>query len=122
MRTGRSGGDTLDEHAVVLAGIVRRVAQTNQTLKDAPVADLLGRLAASVAMIEAGVLATEAACEPVPGSTSGAVRPNARLMYRHDGLGRADLRRRPPTASGRPEQRSWDLHLAVQSPQSRPPR
>jgi len=61
-----------------LAGIAQRVARTNQTLKDPLVADILGRLAASVAMIEAGVLATEVACEPLLG---GAVRPNARLMY-----------------------------------------
>jgi 4-hydroxyphenylacetate 3-monooxygenase len=61
-----------------LAGVAQRVVQTNGTAKDPLVADMLGRLAASVAMIEAGVLATEAAAEPVIG---GAVRPNARIMY-----------------------------------------
>jgi 4-hydroxyphenylacetate 3-monooxygenase len=61
-----------------LAGVAHRVALTNGTLKDAPVADLLGRLAASVAMIEAGVRSTDAAFESLD---NGVVRPNARLMY-----------------------------------------
>ena len=61
-----------------IAGLARRVAETNGTAKDPHVADALGRLAASVAMIEAGVRAMETAAEPVGTSY---VRPNARLMY-----------------------------------------
>jgi 4-hydroxyphenylacetate 3-monooxygenase len=61
-----------------IAGLARRVAETNGTLKDPHVADMLGRVAASVAMIEAGVRAMESECEALPGDV---VRPNARLMY-----------------------------------------
>ncbi|MGQ0433293.1 MAG: 4-hydroxyphenylacetate 3-hydroxylase family protein [Microthrixaceae bacterium] len=61
-----------------IAGLARRVAETNGTIGQPLVVDMLGRLASLVALIEAGVRAMEAAAEPLP---SGAVRPNAKLMY-----------------------------------------
>jgi 4-hydroxyphenylacetate 3-monooxygenase len=61
-----------------IAGLARRIAETNATIGQPTVVDALGRLASLVAQVEAGVRATEAAPEPVG---DGAVRPNAKLMY-----------------------------------------
>ncbi|HZQ27996.1 MAG TPA: 4-hydroxyphenylacetate 3-hydroxylase N-terminal domain-containing protein [Acidimicrobiales bacterium] len=64
-----------------IAGLAHRVADTNGVTKQPIVADSLGRLASLVALVEAGVRATEAACEPVENATDTVVRPNAKLMY-----------------------------------------
>jgi 4-hydroxyphenylacetate 3-monooxygenase len=61
-----------------IAGLARRIAETNGAIGQPMVVDTLGRLASLVALIEAGVRGMEAAAEPLP---SGAVRPNAKLMY-----------------------------------------
>jgi 4-hydroxyphenylacetate 3-monooxygenase len=61
-----------------IASLALRIAETNGVAKQPIVMDMLGRLAASVALIEAGVRATEAAFEPLG---NGFVRPNAKLMY-----------------------------------------
>ena len=61
-----------------IAGLAQRIAEVNGTISQPMVVDNLGRLGASVAMIEAGVRATESAYETLP---SGAVRPNAKIMY-----------------------------------------
>jgi 4-hydroxyphenylacetate 3-monooxygenase len=62
----------------MIAALALRVAETNGVAKQPIVMDRLGELAAKVALIEAGVRATEAAYESLG---NGYVRPNAKLMY-----------------------------------------
>jgi 4-hydroxyphenylacetate 3-monooxygenase len=61
-----------------ICGLAHRIAETNGVASQPLVVDALGKLASQVGLIEAGVRATESACEPVHGDV---VRPNAKLMY-----------------------------------------
>jgi 4-hydroxyphenylacetate 3-monooxygenase len=61
-----------------IAGLALKVVETNGLSREPMVVDTLGRLGTIVAMIEAGVRATEQAFEKLD---NGVVRPNARLMY-----------------------------------------
>jgi 4-hydroxyphenylacetate 3-monooxygenase len=61
-----------------IAGLALRIAETNGVASQPIVLDMLGRLGASVAMIEAGCRAMEAHGETLP---NGVVRPNAEFMY-----------------------------------------
>lgn len=61
-----------------MSGLALRIAETNGLAREPMVVDALGRLGTLVGMIEAGVRATESACESL---ANGIVRPNAKLMY-----------------------------------------